>query len=33
MICSVNIECYVFTVVINSKKESGMVEHDMQCEY
>jgi hypothetical protein len=29
MICSVNIECYVFNVVINSKKESGMVEHDM----
>jgi hypothetical protein len=29
MICSLNIECYVFTVVINSKKESGMVEHDM----
>jgi hypothetical protein len=29
MICSVNIECYVFTVVINSKKESCMVEHDM----
>jgi hypothetical protein len=29
MICSVNIESNVFTVVINSKKESGMVEHDM----
>jgi hypothetical protein len=29
MICSVNIECYLFTVVKNSKKESGMVEHDM----
>jgi hypothetical protein len=33
MIYSVNIECYVFTVVINSEKESGMAEHDMQCEY